>query len=75
MDYRAGEKHGTFFRMDRCYCTNGEWYFSTREGVEVGPFRSHADAEVELLMFIRHTHDEHFPGQAVELSVNAIKTD
>jgi len=41
----------------------------------VGPFHSHADAEVELLMFIRHIRDEHFPGQAVALSVNAVKTD
>lgn len=27
---------------------NGEWYFQTPEGIELGPFERHADAAVSL---------------------------
>jgi Domain of unknown function (DUF6316) len=38
-DVRAGEKPQRHFRTpDRCFRTNGHWYFATREGINVGPY-------------------------------------
>lgn len=40
------------FRADRFYRSGGYWYFSTREGVDVGPFESKTQAETELLIYL-----------------------
>ena len=45
----------TRFRMDRYYMSNGNWYFSTREGEEVGPFATRGSAVNGVAAFIRHT--------------------
>ena len=54
MQYRNGETTGTFFRTDRFYCICGEWFFSTRENLQIGPFANKGDAEAELMLFLRH---------------------
>lgn len=49
---RAGEhgdvpnRHGRFLQKE------GYWYYSTREGVDIGPFDTCADAEVGVADFI-----------------------
>lgn len=43
-----------FFKMDRFYQMNAEWFYMTREGEEKGPFESKADAEGDLITYIRH---------------------
>ncbi|MEE8056808.1 MAG: DUF6316 family protein [Pseudomonadales bacterium] len=58
MDYRDGENEGTFFRTDRFYCINCQWFFTTREGEELGPFETHEEAEVELMLYIRSIFSE-----------------
>ncbi|ARU54986.1 MAG: DUF6316 family protein [Pseudomonadales bacterium] len=58
MVVRAGEKDKTWFRGDRFYSIQGEWYFTTREGSEEGPFGSKKEAEMELLLYIRHADDD-----------------
>lgn len=40
MNIRKGETEKTWFRTDRFFHTNEAWFFLTREGVEVGPFKS-----------------------------------
>lgn len=55
MQYRQGEQSGMFFRSDRFFCISGEWYFSTRESPQVGPFTLKSDAEAELMIYLRHT--------------------
>lgn len=55
MQYRQGESSGTFFRFDRFYRIGEDWYFSTRENLQVGPFSHRDDAEAELMIFLRHT--------------------
>ena len=46
---RCGEKHQqTHFRTDRFYRINEAWYFSTREGIEMGPYTNKTDAELAL---------------------------
>lgn len=51
---RAGDNKN-FFKTDRTFLVNGEWYFSTREGEDKGPFESKVDAECEIALYIRRT--------------------
>lgn len=44
---RENEKKKTWFRSDRVFITNGQWYFHTREGIDVGPYESQLEAEIE----------------------------
>ena len=54
MDCRTGEKLTTKPRNERFFCIAGGWYFSTREDLQIGPFPSKDQAEIEFTMFIRH---------------------
>ena len=45
----------TWFRTDRFYISDGKWYFSTREGEEVGPFVSRAAANNGVAAYLHHT--------------------
>ena len=48
---RKGDKTArTWFRSDRVFLNNGKWYFFTREGVDVGPYDSQFEAEIEAGM-------------------------
>jgi hypothetical protein len=52
MTNRAGE-HGTIpERSGRFHQKEGYWYYSTREGVDIGPFDSRMDAEVGVNEFV-----------------------
>jgi len=44
---RGNEQRKTWFRSDRVFNCNGQWYFHTREGIDVGPYESHLEAEIE----------------------------
>lgn len=46
----ASDRH--YFRADRLFITNGEWYFATREGVDRGPYGSRDEALRALAHFI-----------------------
>jgi len=50
---RENEESGVYFRSDRYYKINGSYYFSTREGLEVGPYESKENAESGLDRFIQ----------------------
>lgn len=43
----------TRFRTDRMYEENGHWYFNTREGEMIGPFRDELEASSKLEVYIR----------------------
>lgn len=45
---RLGETPAIRYRSDRFYRINSDWYFSTREGFEMGPYESRALAEQAL---------------------------
>ena len=59
---RAAEQPRMWFRSERVYLLNqGAWYFRTREGVELGPYDSRFEAEIEAGLFrelIRSATDE-----------------
>ena len=41
---RAGEAQKQWYRSNRFFQVDGVWFFSTREGLDVGPFDSEKDA-------------------------------
>ncbi len=50
---RGGEPRQLWYRSDRIFRSNGQWYFHTREGFHVGPYRTQFDAEVESSMLVK----------------------
>lgn len=42
---RSGEKPRVWFRTNRFFSVGGQWYFTTRETLDVGPYASRSDAE------------------------------
>jgi hypothetical protein len=50
MATRKDEQPRTWFRSDRIFCAEGVWFFHTREGVDVGPYRNKFEAEVDAEM-------------------------
>ncbi len=52
MNHRVDETDTTHFRSDRIFTVNGSWFSSTREHLELGPFPSRNEAEVQVLLFI-----------------------
>ena len=47
---RQDESPRTWFRSDRVFLSDGKWFFHTREGVDVGPYESQFEAEIEAGM-------------------------
>jgi hypothetical protein len=53
---RQGEDHRKWYRSDRFFQVDGVWFFSTREGIDVGPYdfeeeaKRHERALVRLLL-------------------------
>ena len=42
---REGEEVKTWFRTNRFITIDKKWYFTTREGLDVGPFKTQLEAE------------------------------
>ncbi len=57
MEYRQGEKSAQHYRAHRFFCISGEWFFSSREHLQIGPFQNKDDAEMELMLFLRHVNE------------------
>lgn len=47
---------GVPMRTDRFFAVNSRWFFTTREGADVGPFDTKNDAQLGLDMFIEFIH-------------------
>jgi hypothetical protein len=43
--HRRDEPPGRHLRSDRCVLAKGRWFIVTREGIDVGPYEQHDDAE------------------------------
>ena len=57
MCVRTGEESETWYRSDRFFTVDGEWYFTTREGQDVGPFLTRGAAVNGLGVYIRLMQD------------------
>ena len=62
MDIRSGEQERHWFRSERFSLVNGQWYFQTRAGTVEGAFDDVREAEMELLLYLRHAEDSLFQG-------------
>ena len=51
MGRRDDVEEKTYFRSDRLFCSNGQWFFTTREGAQ-GPYGKRDQAETALKRFI-----------------------
>ncbi len=49
---RDGEGYRYWYRTDRIFSRDGQWFIQTREGVEVGPYGCEFDAELEATALI-----------------------
>lgn len=47
---RSNEMPRTWFRSERVFLSDSRWFFHTREGVDVGPYDSQFEAEIEAGM-------------------------
>ncbi|MBX3707665.1 MAG: hypothetical protein KF911_13630 [Pseudomonadales bacterium] len=52
MERRRGEAARLWFRSERFFRSNDSWYFHTREGFEVGPYRQREAAEADAQLLI-----------------------
>lgn len=52
MKQRQGEITNNWLRSNRFYNVKGQWFFSTREGIDFGPFESQIEAAKALQNFI-----------------------
>ena len=50
---RSGEQNQLWYRCERIFKWDEGWYFHTREGVDVGPYRTQFDAEIEAGLLIQ----------------------
>jgi hypothetical protein len=62
---RRNESAKTWFRSDRVFNCNGRWYFHTREGIDVGPYESQLEAEIEAGMLKELIKNSHIDGEAL----------
>lgn len=56
-----------WFRSSRVFASNGSWYFHTREGVDMGPYETQFEAEIEagiLLKLLRESDPTDQSGSA-----------
>ena len=53
---RRGEGEKTYFRCDRYFTVGHEWYASTRENKNLGPFLHHTDAKIALARYVAYQH-------------------
>lgn len=61
MGNRRDERPKTWFRCERFFRSNDQWYFHTREGIAVGPYKTRFEAEVDaglLMARLKHTPSE-----------------
>jgi len=72
-DVRDGEKPRTWYRGERIFMRDGQWFIQTREGVDVGPYKCEFDAELESAELIRKL--QHAPATQVQGVIRSHVTD
>ena len=72
---RVGEEERTWFRSGRVFNVGEEFYFSTREGSNVGPFETKQGAEKGLELFVETIqHEENSFSQASRVAMYGLWT-
>jgi Domain of unknown function (DUF6316) len=52
MKRKTDETERTVFRTDRFFISDGSWFFTTREGGNLGPYKSHEAAQQALVQYL-----------------------
>ena len=52
MHPREGETEKSWLRCNRFYILKDQWYFSTREGLDHGPFANKEEAQEKLGLYL-----------------------
>lgn len=73
MKKRAGENNYAWFRSNRFYIVKDFWYFSTREGVDFGPFENQNEAQEALQSYIEKMNTASSATQELDLT-HAVNT-
>ena len=58
---RRGESAKHWFRSERFFKVGGVWFFTTREGIDIGPYASMLEARKQLqqlFVFLRKTQTD-----------------
>lgn len=75
MGRRTDIEHREGARSSRMYEEGGSWYFNTREGTVVGPFRDELEAYTQLEVYIRLAGSDMLPAsESVALSALRAKS-
>lgn len=69
MTTREGENEKTWFRSDRFFKVGDNYFFTTREGANVGPFTSKLAAKDGLTTFIELRMQDHSAEHAEKAAV------
>jgi hypothetical protein len=74
MEQRAGEEPRMWFRADRVFRADGEWFIQTREGIAIGPYprKAAADMEAEVLQSVL---SEAHPAQARDIVIGFMMSE
>ena len=54
---RRNETPKYWSRSDRVFLSDDQWFFRTREGIDVGPYESQFEAEIEAGMLMELLRD------------------
>ena len=49
---RTDERAKSYFRSNRFFSSNGQWYFATREATNAGPYATKPAAEAALVDYL-----------------------
>jgi len=49
---KTDDKERTVFRTDRFFVSDGKWFFTTREGGNLGPYESQNAAKQALVQYL-----------------------
>ncbi|WP_185233086.1 DUF6316 family protein [Teredinibacter franksiae] len=61
---REGEVHEkVWYRSERFFCADGQWFFSTREGDDIGPYSSRLSAANGLQLYVHYMEENPEQGQ------------
>lgn len=62
---RNGEPDRTWFRSQRIYRKEDQWFIMTREGMDIGPYESADQARKDAQRLIEHLQDVQSSTEAV----------
>ena len=66
MQCREKEPVKSWFRSDRFFTIDNRWYFTTREGQNVGPFESIGHAKSGVNLFLTSVQNDHYSNSYAE---------